>query len=427
MFGENFATSSSSSSSANNQGLSKGYTPTLSWPTKSGSVSSGTATSGSVSNPYWSVAKVNKGNAQTRPKWQLYNPSSDVISGSSVNKYSVQDGVISKRTRPAQQGTRYAGKYQASSSDQSLPTRSRWSSVQSAAQNPPTAAKVPPSNGQGSSSFGSGIPFRLGTSASAPARRVLANRGSKARKPTDPKRPFGENKFQGSYNPPSPSSMISNGRQTVSWNGQSVAQGPHGFPDSDNSGRGPPSAVHYAPTTTYNIPDQYGGYDIRRLRKPADPTEEGTRKPQQTYTAPPRQREFPRQQRQQSQSVHPKSKVLRIRPGSPPRKYLIIFAVCFWAHSWISNVWCFVFCFCPRCRCRCPEIAFEINVFNQLKSYVCFTLYVILPQPWVSSAIKCAKRCIAKSCNQKLLTIFRIEAAILPHRTSTEHVFVFKP
>lgn len=315
-------------SSANNQGLSKGYTPTLSWSTKSGSVSSGTARGGSVSNPNWSVAKVNKANAQTRPKWQLYDPSTDVISGSSVSKYSMQDDRGGKKgTRPAQQRTRYTGLFQASSSDQSFPTRSKWSSVQSAAQNPPTAAKIPPSNGQGSSSFGSGIPFRLGTSVSAPARRMLANRGKKARKPTTPQRPSGANRFQGSYNPPSPSSMISNGRRAVSWNGQSVAQGPHGFPDSKNSSREPSSGVRYAATRTYNIPDQYGGSAIRRLAVPADPTEEGTRKLQQTSTAPPRQREFARRQQQQSQSVHPKIKVLRIRPGSPLRKHLIIFTV----------------------------------------------------------------------------------------------------
>lgn len=325
MFG-NSATGSSSSSSSNNQGLSKGYTPTLSWPSKSGPVSSGTVTSGSTSTPNWSVAKVNKANAQTRPKWQRYDPSTDVISGSSVSKYSMQDdGVVGKKgTRPAQQGTRYAGMYRASSSDQSLPTRSKWSSVQSAAQNPTAAAKVPPSNGQGSSPFGPGTSFRLGTSASAPARKVLANRGSKAGKPAAPQRPFGANGFQGSNNPPSPSSMI-RGR-TVSWNGQSVAQGPPGFPNSDNSGRGLSPGVRYAPTRTYNIPDQYGGSVIRRLADPAGPAEEGTRKPQQTYTAPPRQREFPRRQ-QQSRSVHPKAKVLRIRPGSLPRKYLIIFTV----------------------------------------------------------------------------------------------------
>lgn len=337
MFSGNSATSSSSSSSANNQGLSKGYTPTLSWPSKSGSVSPGMESSGSMSSPNWSVAKVNTANAKTYPKWQLYNPSLDIISGSSVSKFSMQDD-RKKGTRPAQQETRFAGMYQASSSDQSLPIRRKWSTVQSAAQNP-TAAKVPPVNGQGSSSFGSGIPFRLGTSASAPARRVLANRGSKARKPAAPQRPFGVNGFQGSYNPPSPSSMISNGRRTVSWNGQSVAQGPPGFPDSDNSNREPSSGVRYAPTRTYNIPDQYGGSVIRRLADPADPTEEGTRKPQQTYTAPPRQREFPRRQ-QQSRRVHPKAKLLRIRPGSPPRKYLIIFTV-FLTHSWISNVFFF--------------------------------------------------------------------------------------
>ncbi|XP_038581385.1 uncharacterized protein LOC119907769 [Micropterus salmoides] len=88
----------------------------------------------------------------------------------------------------------------------------------------------------------------------------------------------------------------STGSLQASWNSRNSAQG----------ARNLPAFQRFVPTKTLNIPQCFGGYAIRRLKKP-DQEEEGVQKPQQTYTA--------RSWRPASPEPHVPSKLLRIRPS----------------------------------------------------------------------------------------------------------------
>ncbi|XP_035536807.1 uncharacterized protein LOC118342397 [Morone saxatilis] len=70
----------------------------------------------------------------------------------------------------------------------------------------------------------------------------------------------------------------------ASWSSRNQAQGAHNLPASGSSRVGT-SAQRFAPTRTYDIPQRFGGFAIRRLKEPVDRKEESVRKPQQTYSS----------------------------------------------------------------------------------------------------------------------------------------------
>lgn len=96
-------------------------------------------------------------------------------------------------------------------------------------------------------------------------------------------------------------------------NGRNPAQGAHNLPASGSSRAGT-SPQQFAPTRTYDIPQQFGGFAIRRLKEPADQNEVNVQKPQDPSTTPLRQTAS---YKPQGQSVSPESKWKRVRlhPG----------------------------------------------------------------------------------------------------------------
>lgn len=363
------------------QGLSRsGYAQALSQPAQSGRTSVRVVKSSSLSKPNWRGTKLNQVKAQEAPK-QNFGLSTSIASGSSVSKYSQKQNVlpdISKRgTWPVQQGMPHANNYLSSSSAsiQSPSSKSKSASHQSAAQNVPGAAaetlafygRTGYSPMKSSSLFGPRAPVQMKTSASAPARRVTSHRSSQF--PAPQSKPFHVNGgYHEGYKPSSTSSMTSShlsyspslpmsnkqnahvsfgpemptreglsykpsytstgqipsntNSHQVSSNSRNMAQGAGSLPASGNSRSGA-SGRRFAPTIIHSIPERFGGFAIRRLQTPADQREASVKKPQQTYTAPSRQRDS---SRLQGQSVHPEGKRMRIRPsGRPAGEYLITF------------------------------------------------------------------------------------------------------
>lgn len=382
-FNRDIAESSSSSSSSYGQRLSKsGYTQALSQPAQSASVRM--VKSNLLLNRNWQGKDLNKMKAKDVPKRTFFGLSAAIASGSSVSKYKKTQNdlpdVSEGGTWQVQQETPHASKYPSSgfASTHNPSSKSKLASPWSAAQFAPrAAAETPTIYGQrghtpmrSSSLFGADDPVRMQTSASSPARRVTSHQASRS-PASQSKQSFVNGGYREGYKPPGTSSMISarmsyggsvpvsgkhnayehsrlqkptsdrlhytstaqipsnTGSYQASWSSNNAAQGAHGIPSSGNSPSGT-SGQRFAPTRTYNIPPRFGGFAIRRLRTPDDQKEEGDRKPQQTFTtpqqtyaAPSRQSEF---SEQQVQSVHPKAKLMRIRPARRPvGEYLMAF------------------------------------------------------------------------------------------------------
>ncbi|KAM8766738.1 uncharacterized protein AB9X84_005866 [Acanthopagrus schlegelii] len=344
---------------------SGGDTNFHSQPTQSGHSSVGLVQSSSLSKPNWRPAKSNRANAQTAPK-NSFGLSTAIASGSSVSKYKKPNdsaNVSKKRTWPVQQGTAHVGKYVSSSSAAVQSPRS-LSSAAPASYWPRSYVPV-----KSSSRVSVGAPaLQMQTSATARARRVSSHRGSKASKPSR-------------FSPPQNERSVNNPSQTEAGNRYKSklfqptggnAQGSQSLPASqkqnvqprsytstklsasESSGTGA-SGQRFAPTRTYDIPDRFGGFAIRRLKEPAD-QKVSVREPQQSYPtswqsaslkqqrqahpAPPQQQQAhpaPPQQQQahpappqqqahpdppqqaykpQVQSVHHESKWKRVRPSS---------------------------------------------------------------------------------------------------------------
>lgn len=366
-------------SSGYGQGLSKsGYTQALSQPAQSASVR--LVKSNLLSKHNWQGKDSNKLRAKDVPKKGFFGLSAAIASGSSVSKTKKKQNdlvdVSERGTWPVQQGALHASKYPSSSSalTHNPSSKSKLASPWSAAQFAPRAAAgMPAIYGQKShtpmrspSLFGAGDPVQMQTSASSPARRVTSRQAS--RSPASRRPQFNMNGGYGEgYKPPSMSSMTSahlnsggsivsskliayensrlqkptsgrlhstssvqipsnTGSYQASWNSNPAAQGANG-----GNGRSETSGQRFAPTRTYNIPPHFGGFAIRRLQTPGDQKEEGDRKLQQTYTAPSQQSytalsHQSESSRQQVQSVHPKSKLMRIKPARRPvGKYLMAF------------------------------------------------------------------------------------------------------
>lgn len=318
--------------------------------------------------------------AKDVPKKRFFGLSAAIASGSSVSKYKKKQNdltdVSGRGTWPVQQGTLHASKYPTSgfASIHDPSSKSKLASPWSAAQFAPrAAAETPAIYGQGghtpmrsSSLFSADDPVQMQTSASSPARRVTSRQAFHS--PASQRQQFNTNGgHREGYKPPSTSSMTSahgsyggsvpvsstqnayensrlqkpmshrlhhtssaqipsnTGSYQASWNSNNAAQGAHGIPSSGN-GHSETSGQRFAPTRIYDIPHRFGGFAIRRLQTPDDQEEESIRKPQQTYMSPSQQTYTAPSQsessRQQVQSVHPKTKLMRIRPAG---KHLMTF------------------------------------------------------------------------------------------------------
>ena len=373
-----FNTDPAASSSRFSQVYSSGSdTNPYSQPAQRGHSSVRLAQSSSLSKPNWRPAKSNHANAQTVPK-NSFGLSTSIASGSSVSKYKKRNDVTNvskKRTWPVQQGTAYVSKYVSSSSAAVQTPRSL-----SAAQKTPSAAATSASYGprsyvpvKSSSQFSVGAPaLQMQTSATARARRVSSHHSSKASKPSrfsplqnerrenDPSRTEVGNRYQSKLFQPTGRNVQGSQSLPASQKQNALNLQPRSYtstrlPASAGSGTGT-SGQRFAPTRTYNIPDRFGGFAIRRLKEPAD-QKLSVGKPQQSYTnswqsasllqqqwpappqkqpAPPQQQQAPPQQWQahlaplqkqqaykpQVQSVHHEAKWKRVRPSGTLGEYL---------------------------------------------------------------------------------------------------------
>ncbi|XP_036949116.1 uncharacterized protein LOC119016874 [Acanthopagrus latus] len=324
---------------------SGGDTNFHSQPTQSGHSSVRLVQSSSLSKPNWRPAKSNRANAQTSPK-NSFGLSTAIASGSSVSKYKKPNdfaNVSKKRTWPVQQGTAHVGKYVSSSSTAVQSPRSL-----SAAQKAPSAAAAPASYWprsyvpvESSSRFSVGAPaLQMQTSATARARRVSSHRGSKASKPSrfspsnersvnNPSQTEAGNRYKSKLFQPTGGNAQGSQSLPASQKQNALNVQPRSYtstklPASESSGTGA-SGQRFAPTRTYDIPDRFGGFAIRRLKEPAD-QKVSVREPQQSYPtswqsaslkqqrqahpAPPQQAYKP-----QVQSIHHESKWKRVRPS----------------------------------------------------------------------------------------------------------------
>ncbi|CAJ1083588.1 adhesive plaque matrix protein-like isoform X4 [Xyrichtys novacula] len=318
-------------SSVYSQGYSSSsYSQTLSRPSQSGFSSVRLVQSSSVSVPKLREPTSKQVNA---PKRRFVGLSTAIASGSSVSKYDKEKSDhtdSSKKTTWPVQRTPTTSKYLSSSSASSQSPSSKSSSKlahhQSATHG---TASVKSAYGQkdyflnqkSSSLFSPRAvspqrhAVRMQTSATAPARRVSIHRTSKIPRPSTLYSTKKETISSNRYNTPSshltqsqslsfrnqnapngvqprsfqnpshqrlgytsteqnPSSVSS--YQKPSWKSRSPTPSDNNPADSRDSG-----SVRYAPTRTYNIPEQFGGYAIRRLRNP-DEQETSAMKPQQT-------------------------------------------------------------------------------------------------------------------------------------------------
>ncbi|XP_068429176.1 uncharacterized protein [Clinocottus analis] len=231
------------------------YTPAVSQPAKSGSASVRLAQSGSAPKPNWRAAKLNHGNVQKTPKKLPFSLSASIAGGSSLSKYH-QAPTSDKRPRPVQQGAPGTSQYRSSSS--ASPPSPRESFKSSAVSKPPASSerKEYSLSMKSSSLSRSGaaesrrIPVRTRTSASGAARRVSSSRRSKARNdPSRTRTPYASNLVPVKV-------------------GNLPASGPS---REEASGQGSSGS------RTHNIPQRFGGFAIRRLKKPADQEEASVR------------------------------------------------------------------------------------------------------------------------------------------------------
>ncbi|XP_056290631.1 uncharacterized protein LOC130206607 [Pseudoliparis swirei] len=196
------------------------------------------------------------------PKKKPFAFSGSIAGGSSLSKYD-KTPISEKRTRPVQQGTPSRSSYR-SSSPASLQSP-RGSFKSSAVPETPASSgrKGSSTSTKSSSQSRAGaasrrIPVRTKTSASVAARRVSSRRRTKLR------------------NKPSPTRAVNPS--------QLVPVSVSNLPSSWTSSTGP-SGQGFAPSRTYNIPQSFGGFAIRRLKEPADQKEVSVGKPQQVYGA----------------------------------------------------------------------------------------------------------------------------------------------
>ncbi|XP_056284822.1 serine/arginine repetitive matrix protein 1-like [Pseudoliparis swirei] len=197
------------------------------------------------------------------PKKKPFAFSGSIAGGSSLSKYD-KTPISEKRTRPVQQGTPSRSSYR-SSSPASLQSP-RGSFKSSAVPETPASSgrKGSSTSTKSSSQSRAGaavsrrIPVRTKTSASVAARRVSSRRRTKLR------------------NKPSPTRAVNPS--------QLVPVSVSNLPSSWTSSTGP-SGQGFAPSRTYNIPQSFGGFAIRRLKEPADQKEVNVGKPQQVYGA----------------------------------------------------------------------------------------------------------------------------------------------
>lgn len=104
-----------------------------------------------------------------------------------------------------------------------------------------------------------------------------------------------------------------------SWSSRNQAQGAYNLPASGSTSAGT-SGVRYAPTRIYDIPEQYGGFAIRRLKDPVDKKEVISNKPKQTYR-PSTQQSSP--QKPQVQTVRQQSKWQPQTYSAPQQTYTV--------------------------------------------------------------------------------------------------------
>lgn len=279
---------------------SSSYSQSLSQPAQSGH-SVRFVQANSVSKPNRQSVMSTK--VKNEPMKRFFGLSTEIASGSTVSHYKKQNPADDgkKATLPVQQS---ASKYPSSSP---LLT-SYQSSAQAAHIAPAGTSSVQGgySATQKSSSLSSPkVPasqrhaVRMQTSASAPARRVYRNRtarptkvsSKKSSSQTEATNPY-QSRGRESYKPASTDNMPSSQPLQSSKKQDAPASfQPHSVLQSYSS-RSPVQGAHnkaaprYAPTRTYNIPQRFGGYAIRRLGDAKEQKEEGTRKLQQTYTAP---------------------------------------------------------------------------------------------------------------------------------------------
>lgn len=345
----------SSSSSRFSQVYSSGSDANpYSQPAQRGHSSVRLVQSSSLSKPNWRPAKSNHANAQTVPK-NSFGLSTSIASGSSVSKYNKQSdftNVSKKRTWPVQQGTAHVSKYVSSSS---AAVKAPSAAASLASYGPRSYAPV-----KSSSRFSVGAPaLQMQTSATARARKVSSHRSSKAFKPSrfsppqnerrvnDPSQTGVGNRYQSKLFQPTGGNAQGSQSLPASEKQNALNFQPRSYtstklPASEGSGTGT-SGQRFAPTRTYNIPDRFGGFAIRRLKEPAD-QKVSVRKPQQSYTtswqsaslqqqqqahlAPPQKQQahptFPQQAyKPQVQSVHREGKWKRVRPSGTLGEYLI--------------------------------------------------------------------------------------------------------
>lgn len=250
-------------------------------------------------------------NAQAMPKRPL---SAGIVSGGSLSRSS-QSGA-SRSGLPVQQGAARAGSYPSSSS--SALNRLNPSKAQQSSYSPK----------QFTSGVGEKVPTNTQTSASARGRRVSARRSSKSTRFTPRAGMASGSMFsaQGyhlssqSFNGQVNFQPRTSGSQRLSYSSGSMQASQSSSNNAASSGQ------RFAPTTTYNIPAQFGGFAIRRLKEPAGKKKVALRKPAQVYTAPSQVNAAPPQvyappaqqtvSKPQAPSKHPAGKWQRVRPQS---------------------------------------------------------------------------------------------------------------
>ncbi|XP_033986982.1 uncharacterized protein LOC117482864 [Trematomus bernacchii] len=165
--------------------------------------------------------------------------------------------------------------------------------------------------GKSSSLFGAGapepnqIPARTKTSSSVRAK--LVSKTDKPSRPSAPKNPsqtevvtpykskvFSGN-ARGSYKATSMASSYGTSLESNVGNGPVFKPRSYSTSYDSKSSREGTSGKKFAPTKTHIIPDQFGGYDIRRLKAPGQ-EKVSVRKPQQAYQTPIKAYVAPQQQ-----------------------------------------------------------------------------------------------------------------------------------
>ncbi|XP_037549482.1 uncharacterized protein LOC119425994 [Nematolebias whitei] len=220
---------------------------------------------------------------------------------------------ISSRSWPTQQGTQRFSKYPSSSSRSLQASRGSYSfrsvSPQSAAQAPPrTAAKTSSHNSKTGSSailFDPAAPGQRGrsvqtqTNARGPAKRVFSNRrseGQKARRLSPQTQPW------------KPTLGHQMGSRPKSW--LPTYKTSHNLAVPRSSTMGAPGQG-FASAAVYEIPENFGGFAIRRLKPPSDQNQLTVQKKRfQIPTAAP---QWMVPSTSYVQKVHPEARWTRIK------------------------------------------------------------------------------------------------------------------